>query len=261
MNPKVKQVLDTVLERFKNGNIPETVAYSIFPIPNLPSSKWSLLNRTIMFIAGTADARGYRQWQETNRYVKRGSKALYILVPFIKKVEKDSDDKEILYGFGCKPVFKVENTGGEPLEYQNIELADFPLIERAKSWDISIKAIPGNYTYYGYYSCTRREIDLATKEECVFFHELAHAAHEKVRGKLKTGQDPYQEIVAELTSHCLCHLVGKSDNKYIGNAYRYIDEYAKKIQMNPYTACLKVMSETEKVLTLILGKMNMDVMN
>jgi len=39
----------------------------------------------------------------------------------------------------------------------------------------------------------RKEIALATVEEGVFFHELAHAAHEKVNGLLKTGQDALQE--------------------------------------------------------------------
>jgi len=209
-----------------------------------------------MFLAGTQDARGFRQWNETNRYVKKGSKALYILVPFIKKVGKDGDDKGILCGFGCKPVFRAEDTDGEPLDYLKIESPNFPLIEKADEWGISVKSIPGNFSYYGCFSTTRREIALATKDECVFFHELAHAGHEKVGGKLKNGQDPYQEIIAELTSHCLCYLVGKSGGKYIGNAYRYIDKYAEKIQMNPYTACLKVIRDTENVLDLILSKNN-----
>ena len=254
MNAKVLQVLNTVIEKFKTGDIPEAVAYSMFPIPDLPSSRWSLLNRTIMFLSGTQDARGYRQWQNANRYVKKGSKAIYILVPFIKKVEDAGEERQNLYGFGCKPVFRVEDTEGEPLDYENIVLPEFPLIEKAQEWGVSVKAIPGDFRYYGYFSGSRREIAMATKDECVFFHELAHAGHEKVRGGLKNGQDPLQEIVAELASHCLCQLAGKSGDKYLGNAHRYIDRYSEKIKLNPYTACLKVLSETEKVLNLILGK-------
>ena len=75
MNEKIKQVLDSILERFKNGDIPQAVAYSMFPIAeDIPSTKWSLLNRTLMFLAGTADARGYKQWLAKKRYVKKGSK-------------------------------------------------------------------------------------------------------------------------------------------------------------------------------------------
>ena len=67
MNDKIKQTLETIIERFRTGNIPEAVANAMFPAANIPSAKWSLLNRTLMFLAGTADARGYRQWQNANR--------------------------------------------------------------------------------------------------------------------------------------------------------------------------------------------------
>ncbi|MCJ7776642.1 MAG: antirestriction protein, partial [Desulfobulbaceae bacterium] len=77
MNDKVKQVLGTILEKFKSGDIPEAVAYSMFPVANIPSSKWSILNRTLMFLSGTQDGRGFKQWQLSNRYVKKGSKAFY----------------------------------------------------------------------------------------------------------------------------------------------------------------------------------------
>jgi hypothetical protein len=33
-------------------------------------------------------------------------------------------------------------------------------------------------------------------------------AHEKVNGNLKAGQDPLQEIVAELSAATLCRMVG-----------------------------------------------------
>lgn len=254
MNEKVKQTLHAVLERFETGNIPEAVAYAMFPVPDLPSSKWSLLNRTIMFISGTCDARGYRQWQQINRYVKKGSKALYILVPFIKKVDDGGDEKQMLYGFGCKPVFAVENTEGEQLEYENIQFPDLPLLDRARELGISVKAIPGNYRYQGFYSQDKKEIALATPEEKVFFHELSHAGHEKIKGKLINGQDPLQEIVAELCAATLCKLVGKQQNDSSGNSFRYIKRYAEKIKMSPHSACLKVMSETEKVLNLILSQ-------
>ena len=70
--------------------------------------------------------------------------------------------------------------------------------------------------------------------------------------KLKAGQDPFQEIVAELSAAALCKLIGKKQNDTFGNSYRYIEKYAEKIKMSSYHACLKVMSETEKVLNLIL---------
>jgi len=253
MNYKVKQALSAILERFKTGDIPEAVAFSMFPAPDIPSKHWSMLNRTLQFLSGTADARGYRQWQQVNRYVKKGSKAFHILVPFIKKAEDETgEEKQTLLGFGCCAVFRYENTGGEPLEYEQIRIPELPLIEKAENWGISVKCIPGDYSYYGFYSAPRKEIALATPEEKVFFHELSHAAHEKVKGKLQAGQNPLQEIVAELSATALCMIVGKKPNGTFGNSYRYIERYADRLKMTPYTACLKVISETEKVLNLIL---------
>jgi hypothetical protein len=130
------------------------------------------------------------------------------------------------------PVFRVEDTEGEPLDYQKIELPELPLMELAKEWGISIKAIPGNYRYFGYFSQDRREIALATEEESVFFHELSHAAHERILGEIKRGQDWRQEIVAELSASVLCKIVGKT-SKHLGNSYRYIEGCTKEANLTP----------------------------
>lgn len=254
MKEKIKQVLDVILEKFRTGEVPQAVAMSMFPIPDLPSSKWSLLNRTLMFFAGTQDARGFRQWVQAGRKVKKGSKALRILVPCFKTVENEEtgEEKQILRGFVAGPVFRVEDTEGEPLDYENAELPELPFKQRAEEWGLTVKAIPGNHTHYGHYSGMRKEICLASKEESVFFHELAHAAHEKVNGKLKSGQDPFQEIVAELSAQALCRMAGKDSRDTLGNSYKYIEAYAEKLKVSPYTACVKVLSDTEKVLSLIL---------
>jgi hypothetical protein len=254
MNERIKEVLDSILGRFKSGDIPEAVAYSMFPIADIPSAKWSILNRIIMFIAGTQDARGFRQWHEVNRYVKKGSKGFYILVPHIRKEEdkETGTEKQVLVGFLTRSVFRYEDTDGKPIIHEEAELANLPLIERAEEWGISVAAIPGGYRYSGYYSQSKKLIALATKEECEFFHELAHCAHEKILGKLKKGQDPAQEIVAELASQALCRIAGKSGDRHLGNSYRYIESYAVTLAITPHAACLKVMHETEMVLTLIL---------
>ncbi len=254
MNERVKSVLNTIVERFVSGDIPEAIAYSMFPFPDVPSASWSLLNRTLMFLSGTFDARGYKQFQQVNRYVKKGSKALYIIVPYIKIIKDELDERQhTLKGFGVCPVFKVEDTDGEPLEYENIEVPDFSLMTRAHEWGIDVKAVPGNYKYLGYYAPDRKEIAIATSQECTFFHELAHAGHHIIKGGLRPGQDPLQEIVAQLSAEALAIMVGKSAEDTCGNSYRYIQKYAEQLNISVQTACLKVMSDTEKVLNLILN--------
>jgi len=258
MNSNVKKTIDIILDKFKTGDIPEAVAYSMFPFSDIPSANWSLLNRMLMILNDTIDARGIWQWNKANRYVKKGSKAFYIIVPFIKKYEKDNEEKLVLKGFGTKPVFRVEDTDGEPLEYEKLEVPDLPLIERANQWGISVKAVPGNLHYYGYYAPDKKEIAVATSQECVFFHELAHTAHHIIKGNIQPGQDPLQEIVAELSAQALARMVGKSAEDTIGNSYRYIQKYAEKLKLDAHEACLKVITDTEKVLDLILTGQVMD---
>lgn len=254
MNERVNSVLNSIIERFVSGDIPEGIAYSMFPFPEVPSASWSLLNRTLMFLSGTMDARGYQQWQKVNRYAKKGSKALYIIVPYIKAIKDELEERQHrLKGFGVCPVFRVEDTDGEDLEYENIEVPDFSLMTRANEWGINVKAVPGNYRYFGYFAADRKEIAIATSQECVFFHELAHCSHSIIKGGLKRGQDPLQEIVAELSAQALAIIVGKSAEDTCGNSYRYIQKYAEQLNISVHTACLKVMSDTEKVLNLILN--------
>jgi len=251
---KVQGVLDTIVNRFISGDIPQAVAYAMFPIPNIPSQKWSMLNQIVQYFSGTQDGRGYRQWLEAKRYVKKGATAFYILCPRIKTENKGTpQEKKTLIGFLASPVFRVEDTDGEPLDYMKLKLPELPLIERAIEWGIKTIPVMGNTEYFGYYSPDKKVIALATPEEKTFFHELAHVAHEQLLGELKNGQDPIQEIVAELSALTLCQLIGKTGDKYFGNSDRYIEGYAKDMKVSASHAVIQVLTDVKNVLSLIIG--------
>jgi hypothetical protein len=265
MNERVKAVLEGILERFKAGDIPQAIAYTLNPIPDIPSSRWSFMNRLIMNLSGTTDARGIRQWNQAGRTIKKGSKAIYILVPWIVgKIKHPGDILEddalqnpeirIVKGFMAKPVFRVEDTEGEPLDYPPLIIPDLPLMDRAREWGITVTAIPGFNKAYGAYIPKTKEILLATQEETVFFHELSHAAYERAIKELEPGQLWDQEVSAELCAQALCHLVGRAPQETLGNSYRYIDHYAKQIGITPLIACLQVMSSVERMLKCLLEK-------
>ena len=253
---KVQKVLQGILEKFKTGDVPKAIVYSMFPFKGTPSDRWSYINRMIMFLSGTDDARGIRQWNRVGRSVKRGSKAIYILVPyFVKRRIHPGEEEEALRGFMAKPVFGVEDTEGEPLDYEKeIPLPDLPLLERAKEWGVTVSTISPYPKFLGVYLSDVKEIVIATPEEIVFFHELSHAAYEMSIGKLKPGQRWDQEIIAELSAQALCHLIGKQPNNNLGNTYRYIESYADSAGLKPVSACLKVIDDVERVLNFILGK-------
>jgi hypothetical protein len=249
MTNKINETLSGILQIFKSGQIPEAVSYAAFPSFDIPSEQWSYLNRIVMWMHGTHDARGYRQWMKAGRHVKKGATAFHIFAPRLVKEKKENGDEDFsLLGFLIVPVFCYEDTEGEPLNYTKTEINSFHLIEKAEEWGLDVHAVSGNGRYWGAYN--GKEIKLATPEESVFFHELSHHAHKLVLGELKDGQDWKQEIVAELSAEALSRIFGLQSTT--GNSYKYIERYAVEAGLTPVTACLQVLSDTEKVLKLIL---------
>ena len=57
--------------------------------------------------------------------------------------------------------------------------------------------------------------------------------------------------MAELSAAVLCQIVGKT-SKFLGNSYQYIERYASQARLTPAQGCLKVLSDVESVLNLIL---------
>lgn len=158
---KVNNAIRAVLDLIEKEKL-EYVALAVFRTrSSKPSDKWSFFNRMIMLAHGTNDARGFRQWQQVGRYVKKGAKAFHILVPIFKKVpvkrkevveeierlksehcEKCEEqhccvcwvsdeilrlkEQEVLYveklvGFKAAPVFRKEDTEGAPLEEDKLQ--------------------------------------------------------------------------------------------------------------------------------------------
>jgi antirestriction protein ArdC len=249
MMTKINETLSGILEIFKSGQIPEAVSYAAFPSFDIPSEQWSFLNRIIMWMSGTYDARGYRQWMKAGRHVKKGATAFHIFAPRLVKEKKENGEEDFsLVGFLQVPVFCYEDTEGEPLNYKKTEINSFHLVEKAKAWGLDVHAVSGNDRYWGSYG--GKSIKLATPEEAVFFHELSHHAHKLVIGELVPGQDWKQEIVAELSAEALSRIFGLKSTT--GNSYKYIESYAAQAGLSPIAACLQVLSDTEKVLKLIL---------
>ncbi|MCG3771941.1 MAG: hypothetical protein JW384_03140 [Nitrosomonadaceae bacterium] len=256
---KAQESLQRILKSFENGTVPEALAHTVIPALDVPCSKWSLNNRLLTFLAGTSDARGMRQWNQVGRNVVAGRKAFYILGPIVLKAKPEEGGEEkqegkegrLLRGFKAIPVFRLEDTEGTPLEYPPVKPPQPPpLFEVAEAWGISVAYNGSESCMLGYYSPGKKQIVLCTHDEEVFFHELAHAAHEKVRGSLKNGQDWEQEVTAELTAATLMHLYGRAPND--GGAYRYIAGYAAKVGKDVYRACLSVIAEVEQCLNQIL---------
>ena len=96
-----------------------------------------------MALAGHADARGFRQWQEVGRWVRKGEKSFTILAPVLKTVrdEATGKEKEALLGFRGIPVFGFGQTDGRPLPPADPDTAARLTGEYAAQWGFPADAV------------------------------------------------------------------------------------------------------------------------
>jgi hypothetical protein len=157
----------------------------VFKSNEIPADKWSFLNRLIMYINGTDDARGYRQWQQVNRYVRKGSTAFYILAPMVARFKdtETEEERSMIKGFKAVAAFKIEDTDGEPVITKPYDLkipCEFDNI--IQELGLNVKAVSfGNGGSYGWYAPARKDMRLASPDIEVFLHELAHAVSRQDR--------------------------------------------------------------------------------
>lgn len=254
---RIQAAIESVVRMFETGNLPEKIAQTYIQkaSKDVPSASWSLGNQLIMLAHETTDARGYRQWQAVGRQVRKATKAFYILAPITRTFkEKDPETGEeqtrtVLVGFREVPVFKIEDTEGEPLEPPTYNPPTLPpLYNVAQRFASQITYVPFvGQAWRGEYRIGSREIRLATHDVSTFFHELGHAAHATFRA-LKGGQQPEQEIVAETVAATLCHLYGFDG--YLYHGYEYIRGYAGG---DAVRGIMRVLADVQKTLDLILG--------
>jgi len=237
MNEKVKAVLDELVTRLSIESACTFVRNRLFTDgEDIPCRRWSVLNQLCVSLAGTLDARGIRQWNAVGRRVRKGASALHILIPILvarkekkdneRQKKTDTDPPEVLAGFRTIPVFRVEDTEGEELDYEvamrSFDVASLPLIEVAASLGVSVRTglVPTGAS--AVFSGKRKEIILGTDNPQTFLHELSHA----VDASLPDQNEDYafREVVAELSSCFLGSLYGVTVD--IDSTRAYIANYA-----------------------------------
>ena len=230
----------SILEAFRDGLIPKTLARTLLMPLEIPSARWSLQNRLLVALAGHTDARGFRQWREVGRSVRKGERACYILKPNVgpKKTGIDDSGQPVeetsVYGFIPVAVFGFDQTEGEPLtdvtESTARFLAELPLREVAEEWAIPVAAMPFNGAHAGIYRTygsphEPKDILLATDSLKTWLHELTHAADHR-QGALKPNDRNRdrvpEEIVAELGAATLLESLGLATEDHHAASWAYL---------------------------------------
>ena len=251
--------LQKVVQLFSSKQLPDLCAKALINSPAKPSAKWSFGNQLLMLLAGTSDARGFRQWNEAERWVSKGAKAFWILGPVRKKVKASKEAlqekgeptegfRDVLIGFKTIPVFRFEDTYGQDLPVYEPKSPP-PLLEVAERFGMRVqyeRLAPG---VYGAADHINKTIVLATEDWDVFFHELGHSIHRTFEPKSGHGQEPEAETIAQLVAATLARLYGNPADSF---SWSYIASYAQSNNpQNVGRLCMRVLDRTKKVLDLI----------
>lgn len=251
-----------ILAAFETGNLPEALApIFIRRDDDTPCAKWSWSNQLLCAIHGTADARGFRQWLDVKRSVKKGSKAFYILAPCVKKrtsTDEAGEESERVFitGFRGVPVFAIEQTEGDPVPDPDPSLREWvnrlPLVDVARAWGLEVQTFSGEGARcLGKYR-SRTAIAVGVENLATWAHELLHAADDRLHG-LEGGQRWDQEIVADLGGAILLEIIGLPQDADRGGCWRYVRGYAEAEEMDPLAACQKVLKRTCDAVALVLS--------
>jgi hypothetical protein len=247
------------VQLFSSKQLPDLCAKALINSPAKPSAKWSFGNQLLMLLAGTSDARGFRQWNEAERWVSKGAKAFWILGPVRKKVKASKEAlqekgeptegfRDVLIGFKTIPVFRFEDTYGQDLPVYEPKSPP-PLLEVAERFGMRVqyeRLAPG---VYGAADHINKTIVLATEDWDVFFHELGHSIHRTFEPKSGHGQEPEAETIAQLVAATLARLYGNPADSF---SWSYIASYAQSNNpQNVGRLCMRVLDRTKKVLDLI----------
>jgi antirestriction protein ArdC len=258
-----------ILEAFRSGSIPQALApIFIKRDDTIPCRAWSWSNQLITALAGFDDARGFRQWLDAGRAVRKGQKAFSILAPITKAFTDRNDAGEerkrvAVIGFKAIAVFGQEQTDivDETTWAKRTEadrkadqfIDELPLIDVAKAWGLTVKSYSGNAGgALGWFRRDTGAIAIGVENLATWAHELIHAADHR-RGSLKErGQHWLSETVAELGGAILLYAAGYDREADIGGAWNYIQAYAKDNDIEPIKACATALDRACKAVALIL---------
>jgi len=314
---QLKDAISGVLDLLKSGDLPEFVAKITFPASSKPLAAWSSSNRLLCAFAyvlekekdqyekadragklkilmeaiDKIDFRGFNQWNEKGRYIKKGEKCYcYILAPSFKKFDEEVVDVEgrkrqvhteleskkkyfyvetnkryvdtekiekrtveYIAGFRGIPVFEKDQTFGKEIKYEKLELPKMRYIEVAEFLGLTVKAESFKGKYYGYYSGSRKEIVLATPDMGTFFHELSHAVDDHLLKAQGRSLKGGQQMDQEIIAQFSANVLAYMSGYKIPEVTAYTKKYIEHYanSKNPEEEVIKLMSRIEKITDFI----------
>ena len=261
---RATEAAEKIVGLFQSGSVPAALAPMFIRRKDaVPCRAWSWNNQLLTALAGYDDARGFRQWEEVGRHVRKGEHGFPILVPcHVKREMADEQTGETrealaLVGFRSCVVFGYEQTDGQPLpdrESDRRVLDSLPLIDVAKSWGLTVKTFQGDRGKPSGWFKPGKAIAVGVENLSTWAHELTHAADDRLGNRTERGQHWRSEIVAELGGAILLQCLGHEVAADAGGCWEYVSAYARDAGIEPTTACQRVLKRTCDAVALILAE-------
>lgn len=267
LSGKAQEVGERIIHSFETGEIPAAAAQIFVQAPHLPCSNWSYLNRLMTVFSGTSDARGFQQWKDAGRCVKKGAKCFYILGPTMAKSKTVCDESDkpnmVLVGFHTIPVFRFEDTEIiDPEKWAETEKMNeankaftqsLPLIDVARSWGIHVETYEGKGARALGWFRSDGIIALGTKNLSTWAHEMIHAADHRL-GELCESSKMRAEVVAELGGAILLSFLGMNEAADLGGCYEYVCRFADGDHNKAIHTAMKYLNAACECVELVISE-------
>ena len=122
----------------------------------------------------------------------------------------------------------------------------------AETFGIELQTHDGRRGSLGAYAAQRRRISLGVENLSTWLHELVHAADDRLGNLQEKGQHWRAECVAELGGATLAVMLGQETAADVGGAWEYVEAYAKAADIEPITACTRILDRLAQAINLIL---------
>lgn len=228
--------------------------------------RYSLSNLFLIWgqCPGSSLVAGYNQWRKVGRYVKKGSKAIWILAPMMsskhvlrKIVSDDADDdtdekdeqvKKYISGFFPVHVFDYSQTEGDDLDIGNTMVkgnGDLTVEKMSEVFDYPVEVKQGVSDGWtdGKKIVINRRKNKAQEVAC-FIHEVAHI----LLGHLEDG-DKVSRQDAELQAESVAYIVAQCIGIENGGSKFYLGRWGGsegKDKLKEHS--LKIVSAADKIL-------------
>lgn len=159
---------------------------------------------------------GYNGWLKMNRYVKKGEKAIKIIIPMLKTITDDvSGDDVVQRRFGTGNVFDIKQTDGEPLPEVDVPILEgdegtelygrLESLARDEGLSVAVgdeSSDPSLGHALGYYLPGEKRITVRQNPQLQMTKTLAHELGHHFGGIDDTTEE--NETIAESVAYVVC---------------------------------------------------------